>query len=148
MISDRPNLWIVRTSGTRPEAYFAGLWVSLAGLVAVVGFVIGLVASATSRRLDIVGIAAPVAGAFGASAGSVFCAAKIPYAPNEFSARPLAHMIVTAMLGGVGVLPILGVGFALGSNGVLVGFGVLTILAASAWLFHAFVRATTRHPAP
>ncbi len=148
MISDRPNLWIVRTTGTPPEAYFAGWWVSLAAIVGSVGGGIGLVASVASRSVDVVGIAASVAGAFGACAGSMFCAARLPYAPNEFSIRPLAHMMLTAVFGGITALPILALGFAFASNVVLAGIAAVPILAASAWLMHAFVRATTRNPAP
>jgi hypothetical protein len=40
------------------------------------------------------------------------------------------------------------VDFALGSNLVAAGLILLGILAASAWLMHAIVRATTRNPAP
>lgn len=148
MVSDRANLWIVRTTGTPAEAYFSGWWVGLASIVAAIGVAIGLVASLASGRLDSVGIAASVAGALGASAGSVVCAAKFPYAPNEFSARPFVHMVLTAIFGGVTVLPILAVDFALGSSRVASGLIFLGILAASAWLLRGFVRATTKHPAP
>jgi hypothetical protein len=57
-------------------------------------------------------------------------------------------MMLTAVFGGITALPILALGFALGSNVLLAGLAALPILAASAWLMHAFVRATTRNPAP
>jgi hypothetical protein len=147
MISDRPNLWILQTSGARAESYFSGWWVALAAVVGVIAAAIGIVASAASGRLDIVGISAGVAGALGASAGAVFCAAKLPYAPNEFTVRPLVHMLLTAIFGGIAVLPIAALGFVLGSSALLLVGPSLAVLVASAWLFHKFVMATTKNPA-
>ena len=148
MISDRPNLWIVRSTATPPEAYFAGWWVSLVALVGTVAAVIGLASSLASGTVDPVGIEAAIAGALGACAASLFCAAKLPYAPNEFSVRPLAHMVLTAIFGGLVALPILALGFALASNAPVAALAGLPVLAVSAWLLHGFVRATTKHPAP
>lgn len=147
MISDRPNLWIVRATAAPPEAYFTGWWVSLSAVVAAIGVAIGLVAWIVSGTFDAIGIGAAVGGALGASAGALFCAARFPYAPNEFSVRPFLHMIVTAIFGGLAAIPVVAIGFVLASNLVLAGLTILPVLAVSSWLLHKFVRATTKTPA-
>ncbi len=146
MATDRTNNWIVRVSGVPPEAFYVGWWASLAALATGIGIAIALVAGVVLGSIDGVGIAATVAGSLGAVAGSVVAAARWPYVPNEFSMRPILHMTVTGVLGGVFVVPIIAAAFALtGSPGAAAV--IATSVAVAGAVSFTLVRSATRNPA-
>lgn len=148
LATDRPNLWIVRVAGGSPQAFFVGWWLVLAAIVGAAGATISLLAGLPAGRVDGVAVDISVAGAFGATAGSVLCAARFPYAPNEFSARPLIHFFLTSVFGGLGTIPVFAAGFVFRGSPVLVAVSIVLLVAAIGWLSLKLVEYGTRNPAP
>ena len=146
MVSDRPNLWILSVSRAPAQAFFLGWWASLAALTAIVGASITVLASVVAGTLDGVAVVATIAGALGGAAGSMVGAARLPYAPNEFTVLPLLHMILTGGLAAVGFVPVLVLGIVLGSQPFVLGVAAVALAAAVAWFSWVLVDATTRKP--
>ena len=146
MVTDRSNLWVLATAGGASEAFFLGWWIAMGALVTTIGSLLSLFGGLSGGVVDGVGLAATVAGAVGSTAGAVAAAAKFPYAPNEFSARPFLHFLLTGSLAGAGALPVFVFGFLMAANPIAFGLAASGIILALAVLMARLVSWAGRRP--
>jgi len=146
MVSDRGNLWILLVSGSDPKAFFVGWWATLGSFVAVVAATIAAVAGVSAGRIDGVEIAASTAAGLGGAAGAVIAAARFPYAPNEFSLRPLLHLVLAGLGAAAGAVPVYAIGGAMAALPNLLPIALAADVAVATYLLSVAVARATRHP--
>ncbi len=146
MVSDRGNLWILLVSGRDPETFFVGWWAALGGFVAAVAAAIALIAGLAAGRPDGTAVAVAVAAGIGGAAGAVIAAARFPYAPNEFSVRPLLHLVLAGLGAAAGAVPVYAIGGAMVAFSNLLPIALAADVAAATYLSSVAVARATRHP--